>query len=88
MNETDLQGVRKKWTDLTTKWLIEELKIHYAAWRVGQIHNKKLMWLKIANGLGERGYKVTADQAANRFKTLQRSYRKTYGINADIKYYY
>lgn len=41
-----------------------------------KIKKKKTMWEKIAQDINNKGYKYTYIQVENRFKTLERGYKK------------
>lgn len=62
-----------QWTTEITKLLIEEIKVHMLL-----LSNKncivKKIWTKIANNINEKGYNITFEQCAVKWKNLKRKY--------------
>ncbi|GLV36041.1 AlkB [Carabus blaptoides fortunei] len=81
--EQEASVSKKWWDDTNTRLMLSEFKKYFELWRKGKINKKKIMWQKIADCLNEKGITCTPEQVENRFKNLQRGYRRSYtGVNS------
>ena len=68
---------------MADKWWFEETKLLIALWsgeavqhELNTMHNKKLIWDKISQGMADGGYSRSAQQCRVKINNLKQKYRK------------